>query len=112
MAVSVMEKVLLNDGNYMPNIGVGLFQIPDLAVAEKVVLDALDIGYRMIDTAAAYYNETAVGAAIKKSGIARDEIFITSKLWVDHVSYEKAKLGIDESLNNLGVDYLDLYLIH
>ena len=80
---------------------------------EQAVLDAIDSGYRLIDTAAAYHNEEAVGAAIKKSGVAREKLFITSKLlWVSDASYERAKKGIETSLNKLGLDYIDLYLLH
>ena len=96
----------------MPQLGFGVFQVPDLAVCEQAVSDALATGYRLIDTAAAYMNEEAVGAAIAKSSVAREDIFVTSKLWVDHFSYEKAKQGIDDSLRKLGLDYLDLYLLH
>ncbi|MFQ4155071.1 aldo/keto reductase [Pediococcus pentosaceus] len=106
-----MEYVKLNDGNQMPQLGFGVFQVSDLSQAEQAVSDALDTGYRLIDTAAAYGNEEAVGAAIKKSGINRSEIFVTSKLWVDHFTYEKAQQGIEDSLNKLGLDYIDLYLL-
>lgn len=107
-----MEYVTLNDGHKMPQLGFGVFQVPDLSQAEQAVSDALDTGYRLIDTAAAYGNETAVGAAIQKSSVDRSDIFVTSKLWVDHFTYEKAMQGIDDSLKNLGLDYLDLYLLH
>ncbi|RYQ49049.1 2,5-diketo-D-gluconic acid reductase [Bifidobacterium pseudolongum subsp. pseudolongum] len=107
-----MQYVTLNDGNKMPQLGFGVFQVPDLAVCEQAVADALETGYRLIDTAAAYANEEAVGAAISKSQVAREDIFVTSKLWVDHFTYEKAKQGIDDSLRKLGLDYLDLYLLH
>lgn len=107
-----MEYVTLNDGNKMPQLGFGVFQVPDLNQAEQAVSDALDSGYRLIDTAVAYGNEEAVGAAINKSSISRDEIFVTSKLWVDHFTYEKAKQGIDDSLRKLNLDYMDLYLLH
>ena len=107
-----MQYVTLNDGNKMPQLGFGVFQVPDLKVAEQAVTDALDTGYRLIDTAAAYGNEEAVGNAIKKSSVDRDDIFVTSKLWVDHFTYEKAKQGIDDSLTKLGLDYIDLYLLH
>ena len=107
-----MQYVTLNDGNKMPQLGFGVFQVPDLAVCEQAVADALETGYRLIDTAAAYANEEAVGAAISKSQVAREDIFVTSKLWVDHFTYEKAKRGIDDSLRKLGLDYLDLYLLH
>lgn len=108
----MMQYVTLNDGNKMPQLGFGVFQVPDLKVAEQAVTDALDTGYRLIDTAAAYGNEEAVGNAIKKSSVDRDDIFVTSKLWVDHFTYEKAKQGIDDSLTKLGLDYIDLYLLH
>lgn len=107
-----MQYVKLNDGNKMPQLGFGVFQVPDLKQAEQAVKDAIDVGYRLFDTAAAYGNEEAVGAAIRKSGIDRDKFFVTSKLWVDHFTYEKAKQGIDDSLNKLGLDYMDLYLLH
>ncbi|GAA3630812.1 aldo/keto reductase [Lactobacillus hamsteri] len=107
-----MEYITLNDGNKMPQLGFGVFQVPDLNEAEKAVRDALDVGYRLFDTAAAYGNEEAVGKAIRESGVNRDDIFVTSKLWVDHFTYEKAKKGIDDSLNKLGLDYMDLYLLH
>lgn len=107
-----MQYVTLNDGNKMPQLGFGVFQVPDLAVCEQAVFDALETGYRLIDTAAAYANEEAVGAAIAKSSVPREDIFVTSKLWVDHFTYEKAKQGIDDSLRKLGLDYLDLYLLH
>lgn len=108
----MMDYVTLNDGNKMPQLGFGVFQVPDLSQAEQAVSDALDTGYRLIDTAAAYGNEEAVGAAIKNSDVDRDDIFVTSKLWVDHFTYEKAKQGIDDSLTKLGLDYMDLYLLH
>ncbi|RSX49111.1 2,5-diketo-D-gluconic acid reductase [Bifidobacterium castoris] len=109
---TIMQYVTLNDGNTMPQLGFGVFQVPDLAVCEQAVSDALATGYRLIDTAAAYMNEEAVGAAIAKSPVAREDIFVTSKLWVDHFTYEKAKQGIDDSLRKIGLDYLDLYLLH
>lgn len=107
-----MQYVTLNDGNKMPQLGFGVFQVPDLKVAEQAVTDALETGYRLIDTAAAYGNEEAVGNAIKNSSVDRDDVFVTSKLWVDHFTYEKAKQGIDDSLTKLGLDYMDLYLLH
>ena len=107
-----MKFVELNNGVKMPQLGFGVFQVPDLKECEQAVLDAIDSGYRLIDTAAAYHNEEAVGAAIKKSGVAREELFITSKLWVSDASYERAKKGIETSLNKLGLDYIDLYLLH
>lgn len=107
-----MEYVELNNGVKMPMEGFGVFQVSDAAICEKAVSDALSVGYRSIDTAAAYMNEPAVGAAISKSGIARDELFVTTKLWVQDASYEGAKVALATSLENLGLDYLDLYLIH
>lgn len=110
-----MSKVpvkTLNNGVEMPTLGFGVFQIPDPKECKQAVLDALASGYRLIDTAAAYQNEAAVGEAIKESGIAREEIFITSKLWVSDFTYERAKAGIERSLELLVVDYLDLYLLH
>lgn len=108
----MMQYVTLNDGHKMPQLGFGVFQVPDLNVAKEAVSDALDTGYRLIDTAAAYANEEAVGKAINNSPVDRDDIFVTSKLWVDHFTYKKAKQGIDDSLNKLGLDYIDLYLLH
>ncbi|RJF53409.1 aldo/keto reductase [Pediococcus acidilactici] len=107
-----VPMVKLNNGIEMPQLGYGVFQIPDANEAEKAVKNALDVGYRLIDTATAYQNETAVGKAIKASGINREDIFVTSKLWVSDFTYERAKKGIDASLQRLGTDYLDLYLLH
>ena len=107
-----MQYFTLNNGIKIPALGFGVFQVPDPAECERAVAEALNAGYRLIDTAAAYMNEQAVGAAIAKSGIPRDQLFITTKLWVQDASYEKAKDAIDRSLKNLGLDYLDLYLIH
>lgn len=107
-----MEKVKLNNGIEMPILGFGVYQVTDAKECETSVLDAINAGYRLIDTAAAYGNEQAVGKAIKKSGVAREELFITTKLWVADVSYEKAKVAFEKSLKNLELDYLDLYLIH
>ena len=107
-----MESVKLNNGVEMPLEGFGVFQVPDPAQCEQAVLDAIASGYRLIDTAAAYMNEKAVGEAIKKCGVPREELFITTKLWVQDASYEGAKQAIQTSLDNLGLDYLDLYLIH
>lgn len=107
-----MEYVTLNNGVKMPLEGFGVFQVPDKVQCEQAVLDAISTGYRLIDTAAAYMNETAVGAAIAKCGVPREELFITTKLWVQDASYEGAKQAIQTSLDNLGLDYLDLYLIH
>ena len=107
-----MEYVTLNNGIKMPLEGFGVFQVPDPAQCKQAVLDAINSGYRLIDTAAAYMNEEAVGAAIKESGVDRSELFITTKLWVQDADYESAKKAIETSLEKLGLDYLDLYLIH
>lgn len=107
-----MEFVTLNNGVKLPLEGFGVFQVPDPAQCEQAVLDAIASGYRLIDTAAAYMNEKAVGEAIRKSGVPREELFITTKLWVQDASYEAAKKAIQTSLDNLGLSYLDLYLIH
>lgn len=107
-----MEYVTLNNGVKMPKEGFGVFQVPDPAQCEQAVLDAIASGYRLIDTAAAYMNEEAVGEAIAKCGVPREELFITTKLWVQDAGYEEAKKAIRTSLDKLGLDYLDLYLIH
>ena len=107
-----MEYAVLNNGIKMPMEGFGVFQVPDPAQCEQAVLDAIASGYRLIDTAAAYMNEKAVGEAVKKCSVPREELFITTKLWVQDASYEGAKKAIQTSLDNLGLDYLDLYLIH
>ena len=107
-----MEYAVLNNGSKMPMEGFGVFQVPDPAQCEQAVLDAIASGYRLIDTAAAYMNEKAVGEAIKKCGVPREELFITTKLWVQDAGYEGAKKAIQTSLDNLGLDYLDLYLLH
>lgn len=107
-----MNDVILNNGIQMPQIGYGVFQIQDAAQCEQCVSDALEVGYRLIDTAAAYMNEEAVGRAIAKCGIPREELFIVTKLWVQDASYEGAKKAFQTSLDKLGLDYLDLYLIH
>ena len=96
----------------MPMEGFGVFQVPEAAVCEQAVTDALAVGYRLIDTAAAYFNEEAVGVAIKKSGIPREELFITTKLWIQDAGYENAKKAFQVSLDKLGLTYVDLYLIH
>ena len=107
-----MEYAVLNNGIKMPMEGFGVFQVPDQEQCEKAVLDAIASGYRLIDTAAAYMNEKAVGEAIRKCGVPREELFITTKLWVQDASYEGAKQAIQTSLDNLGLEYLDLYLLH
>lgn len=104
--------ITLNNGMHMPLIGYGVFRMTDENACEEAVLQALNTGYRLIDTAAAYENERAVGRAIKRSGIPRNEIFLTTKLWVTDTSYEKAKPALERSLERLGLDYVDLYLIH
>lgn len=107
-----MDSITLNNGVSMPLEGFGVFQIPDQKVCKKAVLDALDTGYTLIDTAAAYMNEEAVGKAIRESGRNREDLFITTKLWVQDTSYEGAKKAFQTSLDKLGLEYLDLYLIH
>lgn len=107
-----MDYVTLRNGVQMPQEGFGVFQIRDLDECERVVLDAIGAGYRLIDTAESYGNESAVGKAIAKSGVNRADLFISTKLWVTNTSYEGAKAAIDRSMENLGLDYLDLYLIH
>ncbi len=106
-----MKTVTLNNGVVMPQIGYGVYQVSP-AECERCVSDALSIGYRMIDTAQAYHNEEGVGAAVKRSGIARDELFLVSKVWISNYGYDKAKASIDESLRKLGTDYIDLMLLH
>lgn len=108
----MMETTTLHNGVKMPLEGFGVFQVPEAAVCEQAVSDALATGYRLIDTAAAYFNEEAVGAAIAKSGLPREELFITTKLWIQDQGYENAKKAFRTSLDKLGLDYLDLYLIH
>ena len=107
-----MEYVKLNNGVEMPVLGFGVYQISDPEVCERAVGDALKIGYRSIDTAAAYGNEEAVGRAVRRSGIPREELFITTKLWISDAGYEPARKAFEESMSKLGLDYLDLYLIH
>lgn len=107
-----METIKLNNGVEMPILGFGVFQIPDAAVCEESVINAIETGYRLIDTAASYGNEKAVGEAIKKSAVPRDELFITTKLWIQDTGYEKTKVAFQKSLDRLQLDYLDLYLIH
>ncbi len=107
-----MKTTLLNNGIEMPLLGFGVFQVPDPAECERSVMDALAVGYRLIDTAASYGNEEAVGSAIRNSGIPRKELFVTTKLWLRDTGYEKTKQAFDRSLKRLQLDYLDLYLIH
>lgn len=107
-----MEMVMLSNGVKMPMEGFGVFQVPDAAVCRGAVMDAIQTGYRLIDTAAAYGNEEAVGAAVRDCGVAREELFITTKLWVQDASYQGAKAAFEESMRKLGLEYLDLYLIH
>ncbi|GIP03142.1 2,5-diketo-D-gluconic acid reductase [Paenibacillus lautus] len=107
-----MQTVTLNNGVKMPILGFGVYQIPDADECENAVYEALSAGYRLIDTAAGYLNEEAVGRAIKRSGVPREELFITTKIWVQDAGYESAKLAFAKSLKKLQLDYLDLYLIH
>ena len=107
-----MQNVLLNNGVEMPILGFGVFQIPNESECEQAVIDAIKTGYRLIDTAASYQNETAVGNAIKKSEVPRNELFITTKLWASDMGYENTKLAFQKSIDKLQLDYLDLYLIH
>jgi len=107
-----MYNVKLNNGVEMPILGFGVFQVKDLNECERSVVDAIETGYRLIDTAQSYENEEAVGKAIKQSGIAREELFITTKLWIQSNGYEGTKKAFESSLKRLQVDYLDLYLIH
>jgi len=107
-----MIHVTLNNGLQMPIVGFGVFQIPDHAECERSVVDAIGAGYRLIDTAASYLNEEAVGRGLRGSGVAREQLFVTSKLWVQHTGYERTRQAIDASLKRLQLDYLDLYLIH
>lgn len=107
-----MEYVTLSNGLKMPLLGFGVYQVPDLAECERVVSDAIQTGYRLIDTAQAYGNEEAVGRAIQKSDIPREDFFITSKIWISNFGYEKAKASIEKSLARLQTDYIDLMLLH
>jgi diketogulonate reductase-like aldo/keto reductase len=112
MMSTTMKTVTLNNGVKMPILGLGVFQVNNLDECEQSVLTALETGYRLVDTAQSYQNETAVGNAIKKSGIDRKDLFITTKLWIQDTGYEKTKIAFEKSLNKLQLDYLDLYLIH
>ncbi|MET0323337.1 MAG: aldo/keto reductase [Duganella sp.] len=107
-----MDYVTLNNGCKMPVLGFGVFQIPDPAECERSVIDAIAAGYRLIDTATSYLNEGAVGQGVRHSGVARDDLFITSKLWVQDTGYDATRAAIDKSLQRLQLEYLDLYLIH
>lgn len=109
---STIPTVTLNNGVQMPILGFGVFQVPDPAECERSVCDAIDVGYRLLDTARSYGNEKAVGAAIRNHGIDRSELFVTTKLWIEDASYEGAKAAVERSLNDLQLDVLDLYLIH
>ncbi len=107
-----MDTTILNNGVQMPMLGFGVFQVPDAAQCEQSVFDAITAGYRLIDTAASYMNEEAVGRAVRRSGVPRRELFITTKLWVQDAGYEKTKTAFDRQMKLLNLDYLDLYLIH
>ena len=110
--MSSVPKVTLNNGVEMPLLGFGVFQIADLAECERAVVDALSVGYRLLDTAASYGNEEAVGNAIKRSSVPRDQLFITTKLWLADAGYDKTRQAFDRSMKRLQLDTLDLYLIH
>jgi len=107
-----IPTVTLNNGVQMPLLGFGVFQIADLAACERAVTDALSVGYRLLDTAASYGNEEAVGNAIKRSGVPREELFITTKLWIADAGYDKTRAAFDRSMKRLQLETLDLYLIH
>ncbi|MBN3888106.1 MAG: aldo/keto reductase [Nostoc sp. JL31] len=107
-----MQKVVLNNGVEMPILGFGVYQVTDLEECERSVYEAIRAGYRLIDTAAAYQNEGAVGKAIEKSGVPREDIFVTTKLWIQDTGYENTKKAFERSLKRLQLNYLDLYLIH
>jgi len=109
---TTVPTVTLNNGVQMPILGFGVFQVPDPAECERSVRDAIDVGYRLLDTATSYGNEEAVGTAIRKHGIDRKELFVTTKLWIEDATYEGAKAAFERSLNKLQLDYLDLWLIH
>ena len=106
-----MENTTLNNGVKMPMLGFGVYQIAP-EDTKRCVRDAISCGYRLLDTAQGYANESAVGEAVKESGLTREEFFLTSKIWISNAGYEKAKASIEQSLKNLGTDYLDLMLIH
>lgn len=108
----IEERITLNNGITMPKIGYGVFRMTDAEACEEAVVQAIHAGYRLIDTAAAYGNEEAVGKAIRRCGVPREELFITTKLWITDTSYEGAKRGFKRSMEHLELDYLDLYLIH
>lgn len=110
--MSTLPSVTLNNGITMPLLGFGVFQIPDAAACERSVIDALHTGYRLIDTAAAYRNEDAVGRAIRQAGVPREELFITTKLWIQDAGEGHTRQAFERSLERLQLDYLDLYLIH
>jgi 2,5-diketo-D-gluconate reductase A len=107
-----MQTVKLNNGVEMPILGFGVYQIPDAKECEASVRLAIEAGYRSIDTASAYMNESAVGNAIRSSGVAREELFVTTKVWIQDIGYENTVKAVEKSLKRLQVDYLDLYLIH
>lgn len=109
---TTIPAVTLNNGVEMPSLGFGVFQVPDPAECERSVRDAIDVGYRLLDTATSYGNEEAVGAAIRNHGIDRSDLFVTTKLWIEDASYEGAKAAFERSINRLQLDYLDLWLIH
>ena len=112
MDIALEKEITLNDGVVIPSIGFGVFRVPSDGTAYRAVREALDRGYRHVDTAMVYYNEEEVGKALRDCGIPREEIFLTSKLWITHFGYERGKAGLERSLRKLGVDYIDLYLIH
>jgi 2,5-diketo-D-gluconate reductase A len=107
-----MLNVVLNNGLEMPILGFGVFQVTDAEVCEQSVFEAIQTGYRLVDTAASYLNEEAVGKAIKRSGVTREELFVTTKLWIQDAGYERTKKAFEKSLQRLQLEYLDLYLIH
>lgn len=107
----MMEYITLRNGVKMPILGFGVYQIPQ-DICERCVLDALEAGYRSLDTAQSYFNEEQVGSAVEKSGIPREEIFLTAKIWIEHYGYEQAKASVLESMQKLRTDYLDLVLLH